>query len=79
MLPEAALHYTSIAFTRGGAPAPALMSSPTVGGHLSAAAPRAALRNVSIEKGEKRESSRSTTSSGTSLRKKAKSAFPTGS
>ena len=52
MLLDAALHYTSIAFTRGGAPAPALMSSPIVGGHLSAAAPRAAFRNESIEKGK---------------------------
>ena len=78
MLPEAALHYTSIAFTRGGAPAPALMSSPTVGGHLSAAAPRAAFRNESIEKGKEGEKTGSSTSSGFSQRKKAKAAFPTG-
>ena len=42
-----------------------------------AAAPRAGLRNANIAKGEKEEPG--STSTGFSLRKKAKAAFPTGS
>ena len=64
MLPESALHYQSIAFNRGGAPATAPMCSSTLGDTQ----PPRPLRGKSIEKGKKEGRTGGSTSTGLSLR-----------
>jgi hypothetical protein len=76
MLPESALHYQSIAFNRGGAPASALLSSSTMGDIHGRRGSQSRAPDREHREGRKEGKTGSTTSSGTSLRRKGQSSLP---